>query len=108
MLVRHRDDFPKSGSHDVVLEKIRDNMLKKGVQYSLAEIRSRRQCLQKQHRIRKRDGNDSHPLHVPCTVVFDGGNKSLLQGTSYDPGEEEEDGDKENDLSSEVLKFSKG
>lgn len=106
-LIMYRDHFPKTGSHDTILDGLRKRLLKKNVLATVAQLRAFRQNLLKQHRNRKRANNTVHPLHVPCSVIFDGSDKNLLDGTEYELGEEEEEEDTQgNDFNSALMKFS--
>ena len=109
MLIKHRDSFPKSGSHDNVFEEMRKKLLKKGVYATIAELRLKRKGLQERFRKKKREGKTSHEFYFPGSVIFDGANKSVVKGTKYDPDTEDEDeSDDDAAFNSALLRFSKG
>jgi hypothetical protein len=91
LLARFRDDFPKSGSHDPMLESFIPFFSKKKITTSLPELRSKRSTLRDSYKKALRSIADKRPLNSRKErllnvgkVVFDKADKATLKGTPFE------------------------
>lgn len=83
-MIKHRESFPKNGSHDAVLDCIRQKLVRLGVCCTLMELRAIRRRLKEQYRRNIGKGRSDDYANA-LVVAFGGGDINSVTGTDYDP-----------------------
>ncbi|KAK3916990.1 Golgi reassembly-stacking protein 2 [Frankliniella fusca] len=104
LLVKHRNDFPKHGSHDETLKMLLPKLAKKGVCATVSELRVKKTRLREKFNIYKRMNRKDKELFLPLNVIFGNGDVTKLEGTRWQCSDEESEQEDEVDEDDERTK----
>ena len=112
VLIKCKDDFPKHGSHDSALEKVRLKLLKMDICTTTELIRTKRKNLLCQHRRNTRENKMDHEYFIPCSVITGTLGEDVVKETKFDPdgivNSDMESDSEETEGNKQMLKFCKG
>lgn len=84
LLTKHKAAFPRKGSYDGVLEKIRRLLVKHMIKANLATVRECREHLRNKYTKCKRKGKSNIKHFAAMDVAFGDALISTLRGSAYD------------------------